>query len=484
MASTAPLKAQPSAEPATGLWANAIAAPAIEFAATPLTVLEGRLPTDLRGTLYRNGPARFERGGQRVSHWFDGDGAVLRVHFDGAAAVGTYRYVRTAGLIDEEASDQCLYRGYGTLAPGPVWQQWQAKIKNAANTSVLTLPDRLLALWEGGLPHRLDLETLETVGLDDLQSLQAGDPFIAHPKRHPRTGKIFSFGMVPGGHATLKLYRLSAAGAVEQTGTIPLTGIPLLHDFVLADRYLVFCVSPVRLNPLPALFGLQSFSAALEWKPQLGTQVIVVDADSLEAIALNSVDPWYQWHFGHSYLDFDGTIVFDVVRYPDFATNQQLKEVASGQVSTPADAQLWQYRLDPKTAKILDQRCLIDRHCEFPIALGSDETASTYLNVHRTVPTPPGELFGAIARFDPQTGLTVADAGAGCYPSEPIPVENAANPQQPWVLTVVYDGHDHRSELWVYGGHDLEAGPICRLGLPSVVPPSFHGTWVSEYGAL
>jgi len=28
-------------------------------------------------------------------------------------------------------------------------------------------------------------------------------------------------------------------------------------------------------------------------------------------------------------------------------------------------------------------------------------------------------------------------------------------------------------------GDRLEAGPICRLGLPEVVAHSFHGTWVS-----
>lgn len=480
MAPLAQSRSQPAAAPTSALWAGAIAQPATEFTATSLPLLEGQLPAGLRGTLYRNGPARLERGGTRVSHWFDGDGAVLRVNFDGDNAVATYRYVRSAGFIDEEESEQCLYRGYGTLPPVSIWQRWQTQMKNAANTSVLALPDRLLALWEGGLPHSLDLETLETLGLDNLGGLNASDTFTAHPKRHPRTGQIFSFGTIPGGNATLQIYRCSAVGVVEQTGTIPLSGIPLIHDFVLADRYLVFCVSPVRLSPLPALFGLSSFSEALQWQPQQGTQIIVVDADSLEAIALNPVDPWYQWHFGHSYLDFDGSIVFDVVRYNDFATNQYLKEVASGQTSTAADAQLWQYRINPNTGKILDQHCLIDRHCEFPIAFGHDETATTYLNVHRTVPTPVNELFGAIARLDPKTGLAIADAGEGRYPSEPIAVANPANPQQPWVLTVVYDGTQHRSELWVYEGHDLENGPLCRLGLPEVVAHSFHGTWVNS----
>ncbi|MEA5448873.1 carotenoid oxygenase family protein [Leptolyngbya sp. CCNP1308] len=480
MAPLAPSRSQPAAAPTAALWAGAIAQPATEFAATTLPVLEGQLPASLRGTLYRNGPARLERGGTRVSHWFDGDGAVLRVNFDGDSAVANYRYVRSAGFVEEEEADQGLYRGYGTLPPGPFWQHWQTQVKNAANTSVLALPDRLLALWEGGLPHRLDLETLETLGLDNLGGLKVSDTFTAHPKRHPRTGQIFSFGTIPGGNATLQIYRCSAAGVVEQTGTIPLSGIPLIHDFVLADRYLVFCVSPVRLSPLPALFGLSSFSDALQWQPQQGTQIIVVDADSLEAIALEAADPWFQWHFGHSYLDFDGSIVFDVARYNDFASNQFFKEVASGTASTVSDAQLWQYRIDPKTAKVLDQQCLVDRHCEFPIALGQDHGAATHMSVHPTAVTPPGELLSAIARFDPKTGLTVADPGDGRYPSEPIPVANPANPEQPWVITVVYDGNQHRSELWIYEGNELENGPICRLGLPEVVPHSFHGTWVDE----
>jgi carotenoid cleavage dioxygenase-like enzyme len=38
--------------------------------------VEGKIPSDLRGVFYRNGPGLFERGGQRYHHWFDGDGLV------------------------------------------------------------------------------------------------------------------------------------------------------------------------------------------------------------------------------------------------------------------------------------------------------------------------------------------------------------------------------------------------------------------------
>ena len=158
----------------TKAWAKAIAQPATEFSPTPLPVIAGEIPSNLRGTLYRNGPARLERGGMRMGHWFDGDGAILAVYFNSNSplskggeggegrAIASYRYVQTAGYQEEAAANRLVYGNYGMTAPGAFWNRWLKPIKNVANTSVLPLPDKLLALWEGGKPHALDLQTLET----------------------------------------------------------------------------------------------------------------------------------------------------------------------------------------------------------------------------------------------------------------------------------------------------------------------------------
>lgn len=465
----------------TKAWARAIAQPAQEFPLTPLSVIAGTLPTDLHGSLYRNGPARLERQGQRVSHWFDGDGAVLAVHFEQGQARATYRYVQSAGYLDEEAANQFLYSGYGSLAPGPLWQRWNAQLKNAANTSVLALPDQLLALWEGGWPHQLDPDTLETRGVVPLGQLAPDEPYSAHPKWHPRTGHIFNFGLVAGANATLNLYRSDRTGYIEQKQSIPLNGIPLIHDFVLADHYLVFCVPPVRLNPLPAVLGFQSFSDALMWQPKQGTQLVVIDADTFEVISSEATDPWYQWHFGKGFVNNDGDIILEVVRYKDFATNQQLKEVASGTFQTPAVGQLWRIAVDPQTARVRSQTCLVADHCEFP-HLPNDQpsvTAPTYFSVQPPGENNVGELFRAIARYEPDVDqLVVAKAGTNCYPSEPtyVPKQDAEQPTG-WVITVVYDGGHHQSEIWIYDSDRLTEPPVCRLALPEVIPHSFHGTW-------
>ncbi|MBD2775215.1 carotenoid oxygenase family protein [Iningainema tapete] len=461
-------------------WAGALAQPAQEFPHTQLQILSGEIPAGIRGTLYRNGPARLERGGIHVGHWFDGDGAILAVHFTDAGATGVYRYVQTDGYKEEAASGKLLYGNYGMTAPDPIWNRWLKPIKNCANTSVLALPDKLLALWEGDNPHALDLQTLHTLGKDDLGGLDNGLAYSAHPKIDPKTGEIFNFGISPGLNGKLNIYKSDSTGKIRQKTSFELDGIPLVHDVVLAGQYLVFFVPPVRVNPIPVLTGFSCYSDSLEWKPSLGTQVLVFERESLSLVSRGETEPWYQWHFGNGYVDDSGLVIVDVVRYEDFQTNQYLKEVATGETHTTAVSTLWQVHLEPNTGKVHTIQEIMDRHCEFPIVPPSDRGQNdrqTYLNVHRPEDQHK-QIFTAIARFDHNTEtLTIADCGENRYPSEPIYVPDANNVKQGWVITVVYDGNTDSSEVWIYDAMRLDDLPVCKLALPSVIPHSFHGTW-------
>ena len=468
------------------LWSGAAACPAREFSTTELQTTHGAVPAGLRGTLYRNGPARLERGGMQVGHWFDGDGAVLRVRFDDGAAEATYRYVQSDGVRHEAEQEKLLYGNYGMTAPGPIWNHWRRPLKNAANTSVIALTDRLLALWEGGGPHALDLETLATRGLTDLAGpggkLQSGEPFSAHPKQDPATGEIYNFGVaIPGPKARLMLYRCDRAGRLLAKGHVDLDDVPLIHDWVMAGPYLVFLVSSVRVSVLPVLLGLKSYSGAMRWRPELGTQILVLDRASLALVARDETDPCYQWHFGNGACTDGGWVVLDHARYADFSTNQHLREVASGRTETPAEATLWRMTLDPKTARVEEHAQMSPRSVEFPMVLHG-ETGSpwrrTYMAAHRPGTDTTAERYDTLACFDhAHDRLALADLGDGRYPSEPVVVPDADDPSRHWLLSVVYDGNADAGEVWVYAADALEAGPACILALPDVVPLSFHGCW-------
>ncbi|MBD2345291.1 carotenoid oxygenase family protein [Anabaena subtropica] len=458
-------------------WASGVIEPAKEFPLTQLPIISGKIPEGLRGTLYRNGPARLERGGVSVGHWFDGDGAILAVHFTDAGASAVYRYVQTTGYQQETAAGKFLYGNYGMTAPGLIWNQWRRPIKNAANTSVLALPDKLLALWEGGKPHALDLQTLETWGQDDLGGLTKGLPYSAHCKQNPQTKEIFNFGISLGLKAKLNVYKSDSTGKIIQKAAYPIDGLPLIHDFVLAGQYLIFFISPVRLQMLPVLLGTKSYSDSMKWLPELGTQVLVIDCETLSLVSRGETEPWYQWHFANGYVDDSGVVIVDIARYEDFQTNQYLKEVATGETHTPAKSTLSRVSLNPQTGKVTAIEQILDRHCEFPnVPTPNVGQASryTYLSGFRQGTDISQELLNIIVRFDHKNQtLTEAYPGENRYPSEPISVDN-------WVLTVVYDGNVHSSEVWIYDSDRLDQEPVCKLGLPRVIPHSFHGTWQSS----
>ena len=467
----------------TPLWGNAFAHPAPEFPHTQLPILTGVIPPGLCGTLYRNGPGRLERGGKRVGHWFDGDGAILAVRFADGAASGVYKYVQTAGYQAETKVDRWLYGNYGMVPAGKIWERWGKSIKNAANTSVLALPDRLLALWEGGVPHALDLESLETIGTDDLGFNSAPLVYSAHPKVDPISGRIYNFGISIGAKSNLYLYESDRSGKIIQHSQTKLPRLTTFHDFLMVGKYLVFCMPPIEIQALPILLGLASYSKAIEWKPELGTQIMVFDRDNLSLVSSFTVEPWFQWHFGNGYVNNDDNIVCDLVRYPDFDTNQFLGEVATGTTQTEAIGTLWQLVIDPINGKLISNEQLIDRSCEFPVVEQSQvgqDWRYTYLAVHKLGTVLAEELLGTIGRFDRSTHtLTTAEIDKHFYTNEPIYAIDKFDASRGWILTVVYDGNNHQSEVWIYDCDRLNEDPVCRLGLPSVVPMGFHGTWKS-----
>jgi all-trans-8'-apo-beta-carotenal 15,15'-oxygenase len=464
-------------------WQNAFDRAAVEFAPTALTVVAGCIPAGLRGTFYRNGPGRFDRGGERVDHWFDGDGAILKVAFTGDGAVGTYRYVQTAGYQAEAAADRLLYAGYGTLGSKNPWQRLRRGVKNVANTAVLALPDKLLALWEGGAPHALDLETLATIGIDNLGIDRRNFAYSAHPKIDPDPGFIYNFGLANGPKIKLWIYQSDRSGKVIKSQVIDLPGLSLVHDVCLAGKYLVFCIPPLRANLSALLLGLSSFNRSLKWRPELGTEIIIIDRDTLELVSRTTVDPWFQWHFCNGYVDRAGLINLDLIGYQDFTTDRFLSELITKKIETKVYGTLWQLTIDPQSGKLIDRVEVCPRGCELP-EIDNRQTGKqwqyTYVNCHRQDTPPDGEILATIGRFDRLNGkLTTAPLAPHLYASTPIFAPDLTNPHG-WVLTVIYDSNLHCSQLWIYASNRLDEPPTCILQLPSIVPMGFHGTFRIE----
>jgi carotenoid cleavage dioxygenase len=123
--------------------------------------IEGELPRELNGTLYRNGPnPQFEAPG---AHWFVGDGMLHAFHLENGRASYRNRWVRTAKWQAEHDAGRALFGGFGgrKLPDAP---PTDVKDTGVANTNIIFHGGRLLALEEGHLPTEIEPGTLNTRG--------------------------------------------------------------------------------------------------------------------------------------------------------------------------------------------------------------------------------------------------------------------------------------------------------------------------------
>lgn len=445
-----------------------------EHGFVPLHV-KGRLPDGLRGTLYRVGPSIFQSHGERYGHWFDGDGAVSAVRLGDGRALGAARVVQSVGLQRERQQGRRLYGAYGTQPPGGPLARVRGKTKNVANTSLFAWDGKLFALFEAGRPTEIDPETLETLGESDLGGV-VGPTFSAHPHWVPGRKAWFNFGVRYGKETLLDVYELPARGAARRMVTVPLAGATMIHDFIATERHLIFFAPPLRLRILRQILGKGTYSDNLAWRPELGTEVLVVPIDAPDRVRRFTVDPFYQWHFANAF-ERDSDIVVDLVRYPDFSTNEWLGRAPHGGSGLEAAGRYHRVVLDPWKQTFRSEE-VWEISCEFPRVsphVVSREHRLAWLAIHSG---DTRQMFDTIARLDLESGkFYTFGFGEGTYPSEPVFVPDPTREGEDagWVLSLVYDERAHRSFVAVFDGQRLADGPIAEAHFDHHIPLTFHG---------
>lgn len=455
--------------------------------------VEGKLPYGLRGTLYRNGPGRFARGGVTYGHSFDGDAMVLRFAI-GAGDRQSIRYrnrfVRTREFLEEERADRILYRGFGTTIPGGLRRNLlRMRFKNPANTNVIYYAGRLLALWEGGLPHRLDPITLETLGRCDFDgTLRAGGavadllhveaPFSAHPRVD---GALYSFGVVQGRRSKLNLYRVDPDGRCVVQRVVPLPGFAFLHDFVLTPSWQVFFVPSVTFDMARALLGLGPLIHCLNECPGEPMKLLLVPRGGGEPRWF-SAGSGFTFHLANAYEDARGRVVIDACHSSSLPNDIRvsLSEVLRGDIGT-LENRLTRFVIDPEAppGTRASSESLSDHWCELP-RINPQRAKQPHRYVFSIGSSAKGVdgVFTAVLRHDVETRQTLVHDFTPDIPGEPIlvPRPGATTEDDGWILTLVYDGAQHRSALHILDARDLST--ICIAPLPHHVPIGLHGNFV------
>jgi all-trans-8'-apo-beta-carotenal 15,15'-oxygenase len=474
----------PAIPRATADWSVALASLDEQNREPVELLIAGRLPDALAGTLYLVGPARHEVYGSRGTSLLDGDGMVhaVRLSVDPARATYQHRYVETRKKQKEDEAQRRVYATFGAPAPGGrLARLLRSRPGGTANAGVVAHDGRLFALWDGAPPH----DTLETRGrcrFDGL--LRKRDGFASSPVVDA-AGDLWNVGgRVRGRGLRLGVYRWPAGGAVRLVASDRLPYPAVVRSFALTPSRLVFVLSPLVVRrPMTAVLGQRCLAELLEWRPELGSIIGLVDRDSgafrwvpAPPMMVSSVVQAYDGDEGDEAGagGAGGDVVIDVCTYPDAGMVAAATEVMGGTLRTQGYATLERLRVgadghvERSLLPPLDWPCVAPPHTPGPDA-----------KVYGINLNPLAGFPGTLAAVDVGTGRVdwvppVAHEVAG----PPVAVRKGPTGREAWVLSVVTDLVERRSELRVFDGEQVGSGPVFSAALPCVVPFGARGIWV------
>ncbi|WP_413201304.1 carotenoid oxygenase family protein [Nostoc piscinale] len=437
-----------------------------EITAENLQVI-GELPPELSGMFVRNGPnPQYSPIGQY--HWFDGDGMLHGVRISGGKAVYRNRYVQTQKWETEHEAGKAVLTGLleppQTDAP-PI-------SKNTANTALVWHGGQLLAVWEAGAPHTIQVPELKTIG-EHTYNGKLVSPFTAHPKVDPITGEMVFFGysFTP---PYLQYGIVSATGELLFTVPIEIPEPVMMHDFAITEDYTIFMDLPLTFNPA---------------RIQQGKPMIMFECDRPSRFGIlprhgdNSKIQWFEspacyvFHTLNAYQQGDEVVLIACRMSSTSVLGVNGVDDPDGNIP-----RLHQWRFNLKTGAVSESR-LDDTAGEFPRVnenLLGRQTRYGYVNKSAPTPVP---LFDGVIKYDFDHGTSqIREFGQGRYGGESIfaPRPHATAEDDGWLMTFVHDETANTSELLVMNAQDITGEPVARVLIPQRVPYGFHAAWVAE----
>jgi all-trans-8'-apo-beta-carotenal 15,15'-oxygenase len=429
-----------------------------------LTLVSGKVPAGLSTTLYRTGPAKFRRAGGAAGHWFDGDGLIRKWRVRDGQATLAARFADTPKRRLETKLDAIVQPGFGTaLRPGSILNG--PDDSNAANTSMMVKGGELWALWEGGSPTVMDPETLETKGFKTFRRDLKQMPFLAHPRVEP-DGTVWNLG---GGGKSSVVWKLNPDGSLAKAEVLKLTRKSYFHDFTATARHLIIVLQPWVQDGLK--FPL---STAMAWKPEMGTQILVIDKDDLSKQRVYELPAFSFFHLADGWEEKDGTIRFDGCFEADPTFGQQSASgLLRGEYIKAPTPMLTQVVLRPNgRAEMKAARVAAEFPANDKRLAGQVRRFTTHVTNYRQTPFPH-----AIANWDWVKGRDDKhDFGDHQLVEEFLFVARGEGERNGWLLGTTLNLKERKSELHLMDARRVSDGPVAtwRASLP--LPLTFHGT--------
>ena len=444
-----------------------------------LEVIEGAIPPELNGTLYRCGPDRQYPPMTGSDVFIDGEGMAHMLRFEGGHVDYKSRWIRTERFELQEKARRSLFGRYRNRHTN------DASVKGAsmgtANTNAIWYAGKLLILKEDDLPYEVDPDTLETKGKYDYDGAVTACSMTAHPKLDLITNELLTFSYQARGDASTDIvfYVIGPDGKIVNEVWFNMPWAACVHDFAVTETHVIFPFFPLITDPEVIAKGGPYY----QYHPDKETVVAVLPrygtaseirwfrgANTTAGHMMNAVTEGSKVH-----LDlclYEGNC-FDFFPTP------------AGETTPPVPPRLTRLTFDLESNDDgFEKRLLSPVPCEMP---RTDDRYQGRPYRHGYVISFGNRAEGSqLGHVDVETGkLETWNFGPGTGIQEPqfVPRRPDSPEGDGWLLCFVNRPAENRSDLAIVDAQNVAAGPVALIKLPVRVRSTFHGMWVPA-GAL
>jgi all-trans-8'-apo-beta-carotenal 15,15'-oxygenase len=455
-----------------------------------LSLVEGELPRELRGTVLRNGPG-LQQVGDTPLHFLDGYGFVAAAHFDGERVVHHARNVDLPlARAEREAGRVLERRPFTNRTGGRLANLFRMKLSTGAAHDVYPWGGSVVASDVGG-HYCLDARSFDTTGPAPLNALGGGlSQLAAMPRIDPHTGRLVAHVMTPGVVGADRVTIVEYDAQWNETARIERSlGVKgaLLHDLIATEHHYVLAQFGMLDVAALALGGGVPLDAVR--LPPGGAKLLAIPRRGDGPIlSMPLADGFQTFHLVNAYEE-GGKLVADATEYEgmlDFSPLHPAAEREGLPRSTGKGPYLARHVIDLASGKhsVTQHRNAAGESPSVRDELCGRKHRYAYVSAQGSRGDEPVDnayyWYHGVAKLDCDAGTTVGlwDAGPRVFVSAPQFVTRGDAEDDGWLITWTHDVEHERGELVVLDARALDRGPIARFALPAPLPPASHVAWM------
>jgi all-trans-8'-apo-beta-carotenal 15,15'-oxygenase len=484
--------------------------------------------TRIRGTFFINGLSS-ARIGPGLVHPMESHGYVKSLAFDGKGSLHLKASVVQTPLAQKERYLKCpVARGIMSSLAGSEYPQC---LNNALAPSERDTANLVATLWppssildshvdpvlivagDNGLPYCIDPKTMNSIGslefcVPTLAPKLRGKKILAHMRHDKKRQRLVLcsttfdlYGNNKDGNTVIEFMELDTNFELVHHATYK-TRFIVVHDWMITENYYVVPKNPARVQwsdmtkfIMGAKLGVDVFEMDHD---ALGEILLIPRHDSEEPVKEIKADSFFNiFHMGPCHENKgEGTMtvyanVFDHFRFGGEMGLHDFDPIewSSSEVAPPP--RFDKFVIDLKTDTLKQRERLLARDeetgADIPVDMptfNSDGNANRYV-YFAGASRPEGWFpFRSVVKMDVLAKNTYNwDAGDESVVSETtfIPKSDPTSEDDGFLVCIVHNTANERSELVVWDATVFHSGPIGVIDLGELMPWCVHGSFSPNY---